>query len=223
MRAEFAKVLYVVAYDNVEGKKSDVRGPQAGHGYTKRQIAEELTRHFPPNGSDRDVIDKACALLLRQNYFELKGGKSGKLYLLHEKFTEPTLILDRNDAKIVLTISELADMEDQFPLDYAIKKGAEETGLSEDDVQRRIEARSQTINTIKGYFFPGQAGTYEINTKTVEEERPYLELVANLGFKTPRPVAQRPTQVKGRPATRRSKTQAKKPKARPTGKAKRRS
>jgi hypothetical protein len=187
VRADFAKVLYVVAHDNVLGRKSDVRGPQAGHGLTKRQIGEELVRHFGPNESpDREVIDDACAVFLRQNYFGLKGGKSGKRYLLHEEYTAPTLILDRTDARIVLTISELADMDDQFPLDHAVGKCAAEVSIPEDEVRKRIAIRSKTINDIKGYFQEVQTGTYELNSKTVEEERPYLELVTELGFRTPK-------------------------------------
>lgn len=189
MRAEFAKVLYVVAYDHVEGRRSDARGPQAGHGLTKREILDQLHRHFRPEAElTRAVVDKACILLLKQNYFELKGGKSGKRYLLHDELTVPTLILDRTDARIVLLISDLVDMEDRFPLDYAIKKCAEEVGESEDEVRRIVDARSQTINGIKGYFFPGQMGSYELNGKTVEEERSYLELVVQRGFRAPRPL-----------------------------------
>lgn len=187
VRADFAKILYVVAHDNVQGRKSDVRGPQAGHGLTKRQISEELARQFGAEESpDRDVIDDACAVFLRQNYFGLKGGKSGKRYLLHEEYTAPTLILDRTDARIVLAISELADMDDQFPLEHAVKVCAGKISLPEDEVRNRIALRSKTINDIKGYFLETTTGTYELNSKTVEEERPYLELVTELGFRTPK-------------------------------------
>jgi len=187
VRADFAKILYVVAHDNVQGRKSDVRGPQAGHGLTKREIGEELLRHFGASDCPhREVIDDACAVFLRQNYFELKGGKSGKRYVLHDKYTAPTLILDRVDARIVLTISELADMDDQFPLEHAVERCASMVGLTRDEVRQRIDLRSKTIHDIKGYFQETTTGTYELNSKTVEEERPYLELVADLGFRTPR-------------------------------------
>jgi len=187
VRADFAKILYVVAHDNVQGRKSDIRGPQAGHGLTKREIGEELLRHFGAGDCPhREVIDDACAVFLRQNYFELKGGKSGKRYVLHEKYTAPTLILDRVDARIVLTISELADMDDQFPLEHAVERCAGLVSLPKDEVRQRIDLRSKTIHDIKGYFQQTTAGEYELNSKTVEEERPYLELVAELGFRTPK-------------------------------------
>ncbi|MCC6348764.1 MAG: hypothetical protein IT347_04115 [Candidatus Eisenbacteria bacterium] len=203
MRADFAKILYVVAHDNVQGRKSDVRGPQAGHGLTKRQISEELSRHFGAKESpDREVIDDACAVFLRQNYFGLKGGKSGKRYLLHEDYTAPTLILDRTDARIVLAISELADMDDQFPLEHAVRVCSGKVSLPEDEVLKRIDLRSKPINDIKGYFQETTTGAYELNSKTVEEERPYLELVSELGFRTPK--ATLPSTKKGDSAGRRT-------------------
>ena len=226
VRADFAKVLYVVAHDKVEGRRSDVRGPQAGHGLTKRQITDELVRHFGAKESpDRKVIDDACAVLLRQNYFELKGGKSGKRYLLHEKYTEPTLILDRVDAKIVLAISELADMEDRFPLAAAIRKCATDASITEDEVRTRIQARSETVSGIIGYFQKVQTDTYELNSKTVEEERPYLELVAKFGLRTPKPGRGQPSTMAKRPVSKEMKQKKSKNenKARSANKPRRRS
>lgn len=210
MRADFAKVLYVVAHDKVEGRRSDVRGPQAGHGLTKRQITDELVRHFGAKESpDRKVVDDACAVLLRQNYFELKGGKSGKRYLLHERYTAPTLILDRVDAKIVLAISELADMEDRFPLAAAIRKCATDASITEDAVRTRINGLSEIVNDIKGYFQLVQTDTFELNSKTVEEERPYLELVAKFGLRTPKPGRGQPSTMAKRPVPREMKQKSK--------------
>jgi hypothetical protein len=129
----------------------------------------------------------------------LKGGKSGKRYLLHEKYTAPTLILDRTDARIVLAISELADMDDQFPLEHALKTCAGAVSLPEDEVRRRIDLRSKTINDIKGYFQETMTGVYELNSKTVEEERPYLELVSEFGFRIPKATVS-PSKERGSPS-----------------------
>ncbi len=197
-------ILYVVAKDYVEGTASDMRGPRAGNGLTKAQIAECLSRHWPLGHLDRGSIDKACTFLLKQNYFELKGGKAGKRYVLHDRYTVPTLIRDRIDARIVLTISELADMDDCFSVDDAIKKcAAEIPGTQDEDIKRRVEALSRTINDVKGYFLPREGGACVINSKTVEEERPYLEFIGLWGFKTPKQAPKR------RVHTKKSRAQAK--------------
>ena len=196
MRAEFAKVLYVVAKDYVEGRSSDQRGPQAGNGLTKTEISAELAQHG--EHLDRRELDQACTYLINLRYCFLKGGKGGKRYQLHEKYTMPTLVLDRVNAKIVLTIADIVDIEDEFVTTHALQRCEKVLpSVPVEEIEDRIKNLSHTIEDVKGYFFPKEDGKYALNVKTVEEERSYLELVDKWGFRTPRvPSAPRRAKVK---------------------------
>ena len=185
MRADFAKVLYVIAKDYVEGKSSDQRGPQAGNGLTKTEITAELSQHG--EHLERKALDQACTYLITLKYCFLRGGKGGKRYQLHEKYTMPTLVLDRVNARIVLTIADIVDIEDEFVTTYALQRCQKSLpSVPVEEIEARIKNLSHTISDVKGYFFSKEDGKYVLNVKTVEEERSYLELVDKWGFRTPR-------------------------------------
>jgi len=195
--SKFGVVLYVVAKDAVEGKSADRRGPRGGKGLTKGNIESQILSH---TGKEplRPLVNAACEYLTKHNYFTLKG----KRYVLHEKFTAPTLILNKLDAEIVVTIANKVGLDELFKMPDAVFWCSKVIqGTAEDLIRNRIEKLSETIEEVQGYFLPidKDHDTYQVNSGTIEEERPYLDCVMMWEFKMRKPVR---VSAKGRSATR---------------------
>lgn len=188
MDTKFGAVLYVVAKDAVQGRTADRRGPRGGNGLTKGDIEAQIESHTGKRDpSSRPVVNAACEYLTRHNYFALKG----KRYTLHEKLTMPTLILNKLDAEIVLTIANKVGLDEMFKMPDAVFWCSKViTGVSEDAIRARIEKLSESIEGIQGYFLliDKDQDTFQVNSQTIEEERPYLDCVVKWAFKMTKPV-----------------------------------
>lgn len=187
MDTKFGIVLYVVAKDAVQGKSADRRGPRGGNGLTKGDIETQIESHTGKRVPSRPLVNAACEYLTRHNYFALKG----KRYTLHERLTTPTLILNKLDAEIVLTVANKVGLDELFKMPDAVFWCSKAiAGASEDMIRGRIEKLSESIEEIQGYFLPidKDQGSFQVNSQTIEEERPYLDCVVKWAFKMTKPI-----------------------------------